>query len=244
MLVVTLVNDTTSEIVSDLTSRGFALTQGPLTQQEAADLVGRLGTVVPQTTGALAYDIMAHPGFEKVRDTRSAHTLRPHTEAPGQNPPPRYLALHCRVQATCGGGQTMLADARDFVAGLSSSNERLVREAELYWPSYVEDSDVEGLWKPLVEQTEHGTINRLSCTLLQTGGYSEDLDEPAGPQNPPLGAEGVELAQQALDFFQENRVSVLIPEDAMLIWDNHRMFHARSSFTDTRRRLTRYWIAD
>nr|WP_272921645.1 TauD/TfdA family dioxygenase [Streptomyces sp. SID8354] len=30
----------------------------------------------------------------------------------------------------------------------------------------------------------------------------------------------------------------------MLIWDNHRMFHARTGFSDTRRRLTHYWIAD
>ncbi|MCX5192551.1 TauD/TfdA family dioxygenase [Streptomyces sp. NBC_00249] len=239
-----MVNHTSSEIVRDLTVQGYALTQGPLNPQEAAALAGTLGTLVPQSTGELTYDIMAHPGFEKVRDTRSAHTLRPHTEAPGQNPPPRYLALHCRVQATCGGGQTMLADAHAFVAGLSDQDRHLVHESELYWPSYVEDADVKGLWKPLVERTEHGTINRLSCTLLRTGGYSEDLDEQAGPHEPPLGAEGVALAQQALDFFQDNKVSVLIPEDAMLIWDNHRMFHSRSAFTDTRRRLTRYWIAD
>lgn len=239
-----MVNDIRSEIVRDLTVQGYALVRGPLNSDGAAALAGTLGTLVPQSTGELTYDVMAHPGFEKVRDTRSAHTLRPHTEAPGQEPPPRYLALHCRVQATCGGGQTMLADAHAFVAGLSEQDQRLVHEGEVYWPSYVENADVKGLWKPLVEQTERGTVNRLSCTLLRTGGYSEGLDELAGPQNPPLGAEGVALAERAVDFFRDNQVSVLIPEDAMLIWDNHRMFHSRSAFSDTRRRLTRYWIAD
>jgi alpha-ketoglutarate-dependent taurine dioxygenase len=238
------VSEISAEIVHELALHGYALTAGPLSDQDAVDLAGRLGTLVPQTTGELAYDVMAHPGFEKMRDTRSFHTLRPHTEAPGQNPPPRYLALHCKVQATCGGGQTMLADSHRFVAGLSGSDQHLVHERELYWPSYVEDGSVEGQWKPLVERTERGTITRLSCTLLRTGGYSEGLEERATAPEPPLGAEGVALAQQALDFFRESRISVLIPEGAMLVWDNQRMFHARSGFTDTRRRLTRYWIAD
>jgi alpha-ketoglutarate-dependent taurine dioxygenase len=36
---------------------------------------------------------------------------------------------------------------------------------------------------------------------------------------------------------------VLIPENHVLIWDNQRMVHARSAYTDKRRHLTRYWIA-
>ncbi|MEU8779824.1 TauD/TfdA family dioxygenase [Streptomyces sp. NPDC048606] len=232
------------ETVRELSERGYALTRPLSGPDEAAALASSLGTLVPQSTGELTYDIQAHPGFEKVRDTRSAHALRPHTEAPGQHPPPRYLALHCRVQATCGGGQTMLADARAFVAGMDERTRRFAHEREMYWPSYVEDAGVKGHHKPLVERTERGTINRLSCTLLRTGDYSEGLEERAGRQEPPLGDEGVAFARQALDFFRDHKVSVLIPEDAMLIWDNHRMFHSRSSFTDTRRRLTRYWIAD
>ncbi|WP_018542455.1 TauD/TfdA family dioxygenase [Streptomyces sp. MspMP-M5] len=47
-----------------------------------------------------------------------------------------------------------------------------------------------------------------------------------------------------MDFVHTHGTSVLIPEDALLIWDNHRMFHARTGFSDTRRRLTHYWIAD
>ncbi|MFI5776825.1 TauD/TfdA family dioxygenase [Nocardia sp. NPDC051570] len=241
--------DTTIEITHELATRGYALTPGPLTPDEAVDLASRLGTLIPQTTGELAYEIVALPGFGKSLDTHCPHilrpqTLRPHTEAPGLNPPPRYLAVHCRVQATCGGGRTMLADAHAFVAGLSRLAQRMVHERDMHWPSYAEDIEVTGAWKPVVEQTERGTITRMSCTLLRTGYYSEGLDAWTARVNPPLGTDGVALAQQVLDFFQDNHVSILIPEGAMVIWDNQRMFHARSAFTDTRRRLTRYWITD
>jgi alpha-ketoglutarate-dependent taurine dioxygenase len=37
---------------------------------------------------------------------------------------------------------------------------------------------------------------------------------------------------------------VLIPEGAILLWDNQRMLHARSAYRDLRRRLTRYWLAE
>lgn len=37
-------------------------------------------------------------------------------------------------------------------------------------------------------------------------------------------------------------MSVLIPENAILVFDNHRMAHARPAYQDPGRRLTRYWL--
>jgi hypothetical protein len=44
-------------------------------------------------------------------------------------------------------------------------------------------------------------------------------------------------------YFIEHNTPVLIPEGCMLIWDNWRMIHARSRYTDPARHLTRYWLA-
>ena len=230
-------------IAGDLGSAGYALVEGPLDPQGAAAVLADVGDLIPQTTGQLAYDIQAHAGFEQVRDTRSPHTLRPHTEAPGQDLPPRYLALHCRVQATCGGGQTLLADARHFLATLDEDLRHLARSRPVYWPSYQEQPGAAGVRKPVVDRTAAGTVIRMSSTLLATGNYSEALDAPDAA-SPPLGPGGLALAEHVVDFVRTRGISVLIPENALLIWDNHRMFHARTGFSDTRRRLTRYWLAD
>jgi hypothetical protein len=231
------------DITKDLDSVGFALVDGPLSPEEVTGLLGRLGPLMPQTTGDLTYDIEAHPGFEKLRDTRSPHTLRPHTEAPGVSIPPRYLALHCQVQATCGGGQTLLADAHHFLTTLDEDLQQLAHNRPVHWPSYQEHPEAVGVHKPVVDRTASGTVIRMSSTLLATGAYSEALDEPDAA-SPPLGPGGLALAKQVVDFVHTHGTSVLIPENALLIWDNHRMFHARTGFSDTRRRLTRYWIAD
>ncbi len=46
-----------------------------------------------------------------------------------------------------------------------------------------------------------------------------------------------------LRHFDEAAVAITIPEGHMLIWDNHRMLHGRTGFSDSRRHLTRYWLA-
>ncbi|WP_459246752.1 TauD/TfdA family dioxygenase [Streptomyces youssoufiensis] len=240
---VTRMKQTFETAMSNLDSHGYALVEGPLEPDEATALLRQLGELVPQTTGEVAYDIKAHAGFEALRDTRSPHTLRPHTEAPGQSLPPRYLALHCRVQATCGGGRTLLADGRHFLTTLDEDLQRLAHQHPVYWPSYEEHPDAVGVRKPVVDRTPSRTVIRMSSTLLRVGAYSETLDQPTADSQ-PLGPGGVALAERAVDFVETGGTSVLIPEDALLIWDNHRMFHARTGFSDTRRRLTRYWVAE
>nr|WP_275426599.1 TauD/TfdA family dioxygenase [Streptomyces sp. CS147] len=97
---------------------------------------------------------------------------------------------------------------------------------------------------PLLERTDSGQeILRFSYNLLTTGQYDPPVDASVDPAELPLGSFGVHLAEQAEEFFRQEKVSVLIPEDSVLVWDNQRMVHARSAYRDARRHLTRYWIA-
>lgn len=86
-------------------------------------------------------------------------------------------------------------------------------------------------------------VRRFSYNLLTTGQYDPAINASIDRAELPLGSFGVYLARQAEAFFREHKVSVLIPKDSILVWDNHRMLHARSSYQDTRRHLIRYWIA-
>lgn len=229
---------------SELTENGCVLFDGITTDEQAEEALTRYGRFMPQYDGELRYQVKAAPGFETRRYSKSTNTILVHTEAPGWDPPPRYLALHCRKQATCGSGHTELADMRAFVATLDENTRDALAERAIDWIGHnTSGVGTEGVRRPIVERTGDGAeIFRFSYNLLTSGSYDPLMDEKAPDDRLPLGALGRELAERAVAFYQAHKVSVLIPENSVLLWDNQRMMHARSSYRDPARHLTRYWL--
>ncbi|MFD9425663.1 TauD/TfdA family dioxygenase [Streptomyces sp. NPDC060054] len=52
------------------------------------------------------------------------------------------------------------------------------------------------------------------------------------------------MADQIVEFFRLNKTSILFAEGAILLWDNQRLVHGRSAYSDPHRHLTRYWLAE
>ncbi|MDJ0383070.1 TauD/TfdA family dioxygenase [Streptomyces sp. G-G2] len=229
----------------ELAEQGCTLLTDITTDEQAAEALSAFGELVPQYDGSLRYQVKAAPGFEERRYSKSVNTILVHTEAPGWNPTPSYLALHCRVQATCGSGHTELADMRQFVATLAEQDRSALYERDIEWVGHNTGGvGTEGVRRPVVERTEGGReIVRFSYNLLTTGQYDPPVDASVDPADLPLGSFGIHLAEQAEAFFRERKTSVLIPENSVLVWDNQRMVHARSAYRDAKRHLTRYWIA-
>ncbi|MFD7668182.1 TauD/TfdA family dioxygenase [Streptomyces sp. NPDC059788] len=228
----------------ELRENGYTLIDGVTGDDEAAEVLRHFGTLVPQYDGSLRYQVKAAPGFEGRRYSKSTNTILVHTEAPGWNPPPRYLALHCRTQATCGSGHTELADAARFLDQLDAADRAAVHDRQVDWlGSNTGGVGSEGVRRPVVDRAADGReVIRFSYNLLTAGHYDPPVDVSVDAEELPLGKLGVCLAEQAVDFFRQEKVSVLIPEDAVLVWDNQRMLHARSEYRDARRHLTRYWL--
>ena len=88
------------------------------------------------------------------------------------------------------------------------------------------------------------TVARFSYNLLTTSDYDPALEADVEGRRLPLGEAGRRLAHRVSDLFRELRTSVLIPDGALLIWDNQRMLHARSEYADRSRHLTRFWSTD
>ena len=229
----------------ELREQGYTLLNVGKTDEDAAEALRDFGEIVPQYDGSLRYQVKAAPGFEERRYSKSVNTILVHTEAPGWDPTPSYLALHCRVQATCGSGHTELADMRRFVASLDPQDRAALYQREINWIGHNTGGvGTEGVRRPVVERTGDGReILRFSYNLLTTGQYDPPVDASVDPGELPLGSLGIRLAEQAEQFFREEKVSVLIPEDSILIWDNQRMVHARAAYRDAKRHLTRYWIS-
>jgi hypothetical protein len=219
---------------------GYVVVPDVGTLDAADELVRSVGELIPQYHGGLTHEVTYRPGNDHRAYSQSANTILAHTEAPGWHPSPAYLALFCHRQARCGGGHTDLLDVRRLAAALDADELALMTEAELHFPG--PDG---GTRSALLSTDAAGeTVARFSYNLLTTGDYDPALEATVDPSRLPLGEPGRKLAHRVSELFRELRTSVLIPDGALLIWDNQRMLHARSEYADRSRHLTRFWSGD
>ncbi|WP_123025992.1 TauD/TfdA family dioxygenase [Mycolicibacterium stellerae] len=206
----------------------------------AEELVRSVGDLIPQYNGHLVHEVTYRPGNDHKAYSQSANTILAHTEAPGWHPSPAYLALFCHRQARCGGGHTDLLDVRKLVGALDADEIGLMTDAELDFPG-----PNGGVRSTMLSTDAAGdTVARFSYNLLTTSDYDPALDADVEHSGLPLGEPGRRLARRVSDLFRDLRTSVLIPDGALLIWDNQRMLHARSEYADRSRHLTRFFCSD
>ncbi len=227
-----------------LAEQGWAVLEPALLAPGARPVLEHFGRIVPQYNGQETFDVMVKPGFSGVPYSQSSNAIGPHTEVPVADPPPRYLALHCHRQARCGQGHTMLADGLQFCEGLGELGQ-YATDDPIEFSATVEPGSRsrQVLRAPMLSVQGAARIFRFSYNLFRFGDVNpsdDDVVKSAGTLN--ADASLVRLAQLGEDFFRAHRTRVLIPDGAMLIWDNHRLMHARSQFSDTARHLTRYWL--
>ncbi|MGS1003680.1 TauD/TfdA family dioxygenase [Burkholderia glumae] len=209
------------------------------------ETLARFGTIVPQYNGQDTWEVRVKPGFEKVPYSQSRNGIGPHTEVPVGAPPPRYLALHCHRQARCGQGHTRLADGVAFCRSLPPELQRFVSEVPVTFAATLVPGtrSRQTLTVPIMSRDGERPVFRFSYNQFLYGDVnpSEDALERA-PSGEGADTPLARLAKLAQAYFEADAVPVLIPDGHLLIWDNHRLIHARSTFTDPERHLTRYWL--
>jgi hypothetical protein len=219
---------------------GYVVVPDVATLAAADELVRSVGELIPQYHGGLTHEVTYRPGNDHRAYSQSANTILAHTEAPGWHPSPAYLALFCHRQARCDGGHTDLLDVRRLATALDDDELALMTEHELHFPG--PDGGVHSAM--LSTDAAGDTVLRFSYNLLTTSDYDPALEADVDPRRLPLGDAGRRLANRVSELFGELRTSVLIPDGALLIWDNQRMLHARSEYADRSRHLTRFWTGD
>ena len=228
-----------------LTRDGFVVIDGLDPGPEVERRLRDYGDLLPQYDGQIAFEVKPLPGFESYRFSQSLNPIGPHTEAPVQDPPPKYLALYCHRQATCGGGQTLLSDGYAFLDTLDAS----LRQVAESWPiRFVASTHPGGPvgseadFPMLSRPADAHPILRFSHNQFYFGDVNPQSNAESGD---PIVEEASlkELAARGTAHFRNNAIDIRIPEGSLLIWDNHRMLHARDRYRDPKRHLTRYWIA-
>lgn len=202
------------------------------------------GTPILQFNGKITFEVTQKAGFEKLPYSQSQNAIGAHTEAPVYNPPPKYLVLYCHTQAKCGGGQTLLADGFAF---LNSLPEKLRHYAETEKIVFSANSNPDSPGQKqtfaasIYTKTLPGAIFRFSYNLFHYGDVNP-TEKEIETLKLNYQEELKEIAQLGETFFTENVIPILIPEGYFLIWDNHRLMHARGNYKDPNRHLTRYWL--
>lgn len=228
-----------------LGERGWVIVPGPFATEDAERLLGELGELREQYNGARRHEVRARPGFDRLQYSQSRNGITPHTEAPAMPAPPRYLALHCHRQARCGGGQTLLADGYRLVRSLPEDLRREVRARPVRFD--LADGATAGGRKaraaPIFTPGVDGAppIVRYSYNVLRDNSLNapvrERLDDLEG-----LDPFNAELCRRGLDLMRAEGVGALPGDGDLLVFDNWRMLHARDSYEDPARHLTRYWV--
>ena len=90
------------------------------------------------------------------------------------------------------------------------------------------------------EEMERNTL-RYSHNLLRYGQYDPDMRSLSGTVNIPKAQ--TDIADRLHDLFYEHCHVYEQEKHALLILDNNRFLHARESYTDTARKLLRYYIS-
>lgn len=208
----------------------------------AEAVLAELGDLLEQYKGTIRHEVKARPGFDDLQYSQSRNGITPHTEAPGLPKPPRYLALHCHRQARCGGGHTLLADGYAFVDSLAPELAAEVRSRPIRFDLVANSGagESEAIPAPIYTEGEPPVL-RYSYNVLRDNSLDAPTHEDA------LELDGVdpfnaELCRLGVEFMREEGFGALPRDGGLLIFDNWRMLHARDSYEDPARHLTRYWV--
>lgn len=193
----------------------------------------QFGALMPQYDGQLVWSVKSQQRFQNMYHSLNTRALLPHTECyefPGVSP--RYLALWGLVRASDGGGQTTLADGREFLHTLTAG-ERAQLAIRRY--AFISADGVQDM--KLGRTARHPLYElRAGASPILRFSYNNVRHE----DDPFL----LDIRERVVRFFERHHVAINIEPRALLLWDNHRVLHSRTGYTDERRHLRRVWLAE
>ncbi len=215
-----------------LAADGYVYVTGVVDGFDYLSELSRLGEPMEQYNGALIRDVQPAPDIgNDVYSASNTRELTPHTESyEFDGLPPRYVALWCVQPAEGPGGETTLADGYHFIQQFSVPDQELMRSRVYEWrssPSLAKRGIRMCARHPILESHPDGLVMRYSKQDIVR------VDDGLLPRYVDGGQE----------FFDRNKVAVRIERNAVLIWDNWRIMHARNGFGDRRRHLRRVLLS-
>jgi len=229
----------------ELAEQGWTLLQPEELSADLYQTLAPFGRVIPQFNGLYTFEVTLKPGFDDLPYSQSMNGIGPHTEAPVYDPPPHYLVLHCHHQAPCGGGYTQLADGLEFLKTLPADLKDWIKHNPVAFNATAKPGETTRrvLEEYIFKANTEGDIFRFSYNQFHYGDVNPSREDLSAPEARNSGTPLGRIAALGEQFFLEHSTPLLIPDGCVLIWDNWRLMHARSQYSDPKRHLTRYWLA-
>jgi len=220
-------------VANQLEEQGYVYLDGVPDGFDHVAYLEQFGPLMPQYDGELIWSIKAQERFDNLYHSLNTKALNPHTECyEYEGLPPKYLALWCLVPAADGGGQTTLADLQPLYDSFSEEERTKLSAQEYTFVSSagVQDMELGRTAKhPLREIREsRPPVLRFSYNCVVTD------DEPF-----ILG-----VRERVLQHFEDAHVAIDFTPNSILIWNNHRLVHSRTAYTDRNRHLRRVWLGE
>lgn len=191
------------------------------------------GDLMRQYHGEYVWSVKAQERFQNMYHSLNTRPLMPHTECyEFADAPPRYLGLWCLVPADDGGGQTTLTDFAPFLASLTEAEFGQLASKQFTFVS------ANGVQEMNLGHTAVHPLYEERAGRLPIFRFSYNCVEDGG--DPFL----LEIRERVVKFFNENCLAIDIAPNALLLWDNYRVLHARTGYTNPRRHLRRVWISE
>lgn len=174
-----------------------------------------------------------------------SHEAKLHTDTQYYDDPERYMMLYCNQPANCGGGWSTLRDVQCIKKALNKTpkgQHAMAVLAQTAMPfrvpmSFTHDgkkSTREFTYAPIF--ADKPQIRYRQDTLVQGLKHHQEIDTPDIQQ-------ALQTIEQELEQ-QQKLVKVLLPQDALLLVNNHECLHGRTEFSDSNRHLFRLRMSE
>ncbi|MYM67595.1 hypothetical protein GTP45_12225 [Pseudoduganella sp. FT55W] len=210
-------------------------------------------TSTDQRTGRVAWDVKARPetGADGrfVTFSERVGSADMHTDSSFYPMPEEQFILYVVNAAQCDGGHSILIDADDIYDGLHRTPEgeaafELLRTTPVPFrvPAvYAAGDDQVEIFEALVFGQPQREDDRFTMRWRYDS-ITKGLAARPDMRSPEL-IEAIEImhcvAEQEAARFMEQ-----LPNDTLMLADNHRMLHGRTTYTDERRHLIRIRMSD
>lgn len=223
---------------------GFALVEGFDNADQSRDFLEAGWALMPQYDGQLVNEVKPRDKYKNLPLSQALGEIGPHTEGVAYQVPPQYLALFCVTPAEIG-GETCIYDGLKVFTGLDRSqwdfccNEHFDFMTE---GNYAGESKQHSV-KPIVLRNEKDQLQFNFSSNFFTYGDVNPVSHSVELEESESGLLGG-IVSQIMSECEQNEMSIRIPENTLLIWDNYRMLHGRKGFADPNRHLRRFWLMD
>lgn len=187
----------------------------------------KLGEILPQYNNEKMFEVSYDKDIENIYYSKSQKIIAPHIDGHDYKIPPKYMMFYCVKASIFNDGYTQISDSKTILNQLSTQELDIITKPIFNFiskPGEVKSNNILHYLVPIYDIEKD--IFRYSYNYL-----SQIKDNYI-----------LKIIEHIKEIHYNNLINFKIPENSVLIVNNHRFLHSRTEFKDINRKLIRIWI--